>query len=575
MRKIVAAILALWAALSCTRTLLDGEYTLTVLSTNDVHGTWFDSTYVGNGIRRSLFAVNHYVDSVRAADGSGNVLVIDVGDCLQGDNAAYYYNYVDTVSRHLFPRLVGYMKYDAVVAGNHDIETGHRVYDRVAAQLDKEGVPFLGGNVVRTDGKGSYFPLYKVFKKAGLKVAVLGYENASIKSWLGESVWSGMDFIPIVDVVQKDVDYVRAKEKPDVVIAAMHSATGKGDGSVLEAEGMDVFNQVKGVDWVLCAHDHVPFVESRDTCAFINSGSHCRFLGHGKMKIKVEGGKVVSKTFVTDLIPVKAEMADPVMREAFRKEFLAVKAFTLKDVGVLTDDIVTRESYAGQSAYTNVLHMLNLSCGIADISMAAPLTFNKTVKAGPLVFNDLFTIYPFENQLYVIRMTGEEIRRYLEASYDRWICAPNPHVIRMRSGDNPRTGELRWSFAGTSYNFDSAAGINYDVDVTKPFGSRIIIKSMADGSPFCLDKTYNVAMTSYRANGGGELLSEAGVEEDESRIVARFPEIRNILYDYLIANGTLAPYSFGAILGSWQFVPEKARKQIAADLQLLFPDKSN
>lgn len=573
MRKPVTAILALLAVLSCTGNLRDGEYTLTVLSTNDVHGTWFDSTYVGGGVRRSLFAVNHYVDSVRKADGPGNVLLVDVGDCLQGDNAAYYYNYVDTVSEHLFPRLVGYMKYDAVVAGNHDIETGHGVYDRVAAQLNKEGVPFLGGNVVRTDGKGSYFPLYKVFKKAGLKVALLGYENANIKAWLGESQWSGMDFIPIADVVQKDVDYVRAKEKPDVVIAAMHSATGKGDGSALEAEGMYVFNQVKGVDWVLCAHDHVPFVESRDTCAFINSGSHCRFLGHGKMHIKVEGGKVVSKTFESDLIPVNAKDADPVMRETFRKEFLAVKEFTLRDVGVLTDDIVTRESYAGQSAYTNVLHMLGLSCGIADISMAAPLTFNRTVKAGPLVFNDLFTIYPFENQLYVIKMTGEEIRRYLEASYDRWICAPNPHVIKMRSGDNPRTGELRWSFAGTSYNFDSAAGINYQVDVTKPFGSRISIKSMADGTPFSLDKTYNVAMTSYRANGGGGLLEAAGVEEDEARIVARFPEIRNILYDYLMENGTLSPYSFDSILGSWQFVPEKARKQIAADMQLLFPDK--
>ena len=124
---------------------------------------------------------------------------------------------------------------------------------------------------------------------------------------------------------------------------------------------------------------------------------------------------------------------------------------------------------------------------------------------------------------------------------------------------------------GTSYNFDSAAGINYDVDVTKPSGSRIIIKSMADGTPFSLDKTYNVAMTSYRANGGGGLLEEAGVEEDESRIVARLPEIRNILYDYLMANGTLDPYSFGSILGSWQFVPEKARKQIAADMELLFP----
>ena len=92
MRKPVIAILTLLVALSCTRTLRDGEYTLTVLSTNDVHGTWFDSTYVGNGVRKSLFAINHYVDSVRQADGANNVLLLDVGDCLQGDNAAYYYN---------------------------------------------------------------------------------------------------------------------------------------------------------------------------------------------------------------------------------------------------------------------------------------------------------------------------------------------------------------------------------------------------------------------------------------------------------------------------------------------------
>ena len=79
-------------ALSCGRTLKDGEYTLTVLSTNDVHGTWFDSTYVDNRTRPSLMAVKHYVDSVRTADGAGNVLLIDAGDCLQGDNAPYYFN---------------------------------------------------------------------------------------------------------------------------------------------------------------------------------------------------------------------------------------------------------------------------------------------------------------------------------------------------------------------------------------------------------------------------------------------------------------------------------------------------
>ena len=577
MKNLVPAlVMAAALALSCGRTLRDGDYTLTILSTNDVHGTWFDSTYTGGGIRKSLFAINSYVDSIRVANGADNVLLIDAGDCLQGDNAAYYYNYVDTQSEHLFSRIMGYMKYDAVIAGNHDIETGHPVYDRVAAELKKEGVSFLAGNVVRTDGKGSYFPLYKMFNRAGLRIAVLGYENANIKAWLGEELWSGLDFLPIVDVIQNDIDYIRAKENPDVVVAALHSATGKGDGTVLEAESLDVLNRVSGIDWLLCGHDHIPYVETRDTCALLNSGSHARFLGHGTMHLKVEGGKIVSKTYQAELIPVKAEKADPAIREAFHNDYLAVRDFTLREVGVLTDDIRTRESFGGQSAYTNVLHMLNLHDGVADISLAAPLTFNKTVKAGTLVFNDLFTIYPFENQLYVIKMTGEEVRRYLEASYDNWVDEPgSAHALKIRNGDNPRTGERQWSLVGTSFNFDSAAGINYDVDLSKPFGSRIIIKSMADGSPFSLEKTYRVGMTSYRASGGGGLLRAAGVDTEhlEDRIVARYPEIRNILYDYMKENGTLDPYSYGSLLGSWHFVPETAAKKVAADMQLLFPKR--
>ena len=175
--------------MSCGHRLKDGEYTLTVLSTNDVHGSWFDSTYIGGGIKRSLFAMNHYIDSVRMAEGDGNVLLVDAGDCLQGDNAAYYYNYIDTVSPHLFPRLMSYMRYDAIAWGNHDVETGHAVYDRVQRELVREGIPFLAANAVRDDNGKSYFPPYKIIYKANLRIAVLGYENANIKAWLAENVW--------------------------------------------------------------------------------------------------------------------------------------------------------------------------------------------------------------------------------------------------------------------------------------------------------------------------------------------------------------------------------------------------
>ena len=570
---------ALVLSITCCNRLKDGEYTLTVLSTNDVHSTWFDSTYVpGKAVRPSLFAVNHYVDSVRAADGATNVLLIDVGDCLQGDNAAYYYNYIDTLTPHLFPRIMDYMKYDAIVWGNHDVETGHSVYDRVNRDLNKFHIPLLAGNAIREDNGKPYFPTYKMFKRGGMKVAVLGYENANIKAWLGEELWSGMHFEPVVSLVQRDVDAVKAKEHPDVVIVGLHSGTGEGDGSVLESEGLDVFNMVKGVDFVLCAHDHRPYVESRDSTAIMNSGSHSRNLAHGKLHVKVEKGKIVSKHIETDLIPVDAKKADPQMRAYFQKDYEAVKNFTLQEVGILNTELRTRDAYKGMSDYLNLLHTLGLGCPPAEISIAAPLTYNGYVKSGPIIFNDLFTIYPFENQLFVIRMTGAEILRYLEVSYDQWIqtiSKPGEHVLKIAQRADARTRQEGWSFVARTYNFDSAGGLWYTVDVTKPLGSRVTIEKMADGTPFQLDRTYNVAMTSYRASGGGELLQQAGVDTDniDERVVARYPEIRNILYDYLMKNGSIDPEIIGtpAVIGGWKFVPEKlANDALQADMDLLF-----
>ena len=565
--------------LSCSHRLKDGEYTLTILSTNDVHGTWFDSTYVDGHLRKSIFAMNYYIDSVRTADGFDNVLLLDAGDCLQGDNAPYYFNYIDTVTPHLFPRLLQYMKYDAVAMGNHDIETGHPVYDRVAADLEKAGAPFLAGNAIRNDNGKTYFPLYKMVEKAGLRIAVIGYNNANIAAWLGEEVWSGMHFVSIASIIQRDVDRVRAKEHPDVVVAAMHSACGQGDGTILEAEALDVFNSVQGVDWVVCGHDHRPYVETRDTMALLNSGSHSRYVAHGKMHLKVEGGRIVDKSFETDLIPVDARKADPAMRAFFQRDFEAVRAFTLQEVGVLNSELHTRDAYVGMCDYMNLIHTLGLTQVPCDISIAAPLTYNGHVKSGILVFNDLFTIYPFENQLYVVRMSGKELKDFLEVSYDKWInTLPGDHLLKIQGRDDPRNQQKGWSFVNRFYNFDSAAGINYTVDVTRPFGSRIVISSMADGSAFQPERDYRVAMTSYRASGGGNLLKEAGIDSDkiEERVVSRHPEIRNILYDYLMKNGSIDPETIGdpAVIGSWSFVPSKlAVPALKADMALLFGNR--
>ena len=577
MYKTLRLLLAGLAVMACNGPK-DGDYQLHILTTNDVHGTYFDSTYVGGGTQNSMLAAYYYVDSVRTAVGSGNVVLLDAGDFLQGNNAAYYYNYVETSVPHVFSRMVDYMDYDAVTWGNHDVETGHDVYDRVAKEIEGFGIPFLGGNSFREDNGKPYFPSYVVLRKNGLKVAVLGYNNANIKAWLDESIWSGMHFDSLLPLVQQDVDRVRAKEKPQVVIVCVHSGTGDGDGSVLESQGLDLYNSLQGVDVLVCAHDHRPFVTDNGTIALLNSGSHSRNLGHGVVDLTVKKGKVVSKSVSSGLIAIDKTKADPVMREAFHKDYEAVKAFTLKEVGELKTDLNLSDAFAGMSDYINLLHTVSLGCEPAQLSIAAPLTQRGTIKAGKLVFNDLFTLYQYENQLSVVRMSGKEVKDYLEASYDQWIntvSAPSDHVLKIRNSPDTRTGLERWSFENATYNFDSIGGLVYTVDVTKPFGERISIAALAHGDEFDPAATYNVAMTSYRASGGGGLLDRIGIDTDriDERVVKKYPEIRDMIYDYLKEHGSIDPAVIGdpEVIGHWEFVPAAvARPAIARDMTLLF-----
>lgn len=576
MKRVIYAILAA-AVMSACCGPKDGEYTFRILTTNDVHGRYFDSLYVTDGTINALTNVSWFADSIRTAVGEENVILLDAGDCLQGDNAAYYFNYTDTVSKHIFARMVEYMGYDAIAVGNHDIETGHKVYDRMVETME---VPFLAANALRTDDGRPYFQEYVTLKRHGIRITVIGFTNPNIKSWLSPLLWEGMTFESLLPMVQQVVDRVREEEESDVIIVLTHSGTGEGDGSQLESQGLDLFKSLRGVDFIVCAHDHRPVVHKNDSICLINAGSHCRNLGSGTVTVRVEDGKVVSKTLDAGLIPLDKMKVDVKMREMFRNDYEAVKAFTLKEVGELKTHLRTRDAYKGMSDYLNLLHTLSLGCTPAQISFAAPLTFNGSVNAGTLVYNDLFTIYPFENQLFVVKMTGKEIKDYLEYSYDMWINtidSADDRLLKIVNDPDPRTGQKQWSFINRSYNFDSAGGLVYNVDVTRSAGERITILSLADGSPFEESAEYNVAMTSYRASGGGGIMRNgAGIDTDRisDKVVEYYPEIREILYDYLVKNGEIDPVKIGdrKVIGEWKFVPESlASKAMDCDMLLLFP----
>jgi 2',3'-cyclic-nucleotide 2'-phosphodiesterase/3'-nucleotidase len=234
----------------------------------------------------------------------------------------------------------------------------------------------------------------------------------------------------------------------------------------------------------------------------------------------------------------------------------------------------SRDAFFGPASFTDYIHDLQLEHTGADLSFNAPLQFNTEVKVGPVYMSDMFKLYRYENQIYVLRMTGSEIRRHLEMSYDLWVNtmqSPDDHIMLLN--DAAKGDQQRFGFKNLTFNFDSASGIDYEVDVTKPNGQKVRILQFSNGRPFQEDQWYRVAMNSYRGNGGGELLVRgAGIPLDSlpSRILYMSErDQRHYLTEKIRKEGNVNPQAHH----NWRFVPEEwALPAIARDRKFIFQE---
>jgi 2',3'-cyclic-nucleotide 2'-phosphodiesterase/3'-nucleotidase len=344
----------------------------------------------------------------------------------------------------------------------------------------------------------------------------------------------------------------------------------------MEDASLVVPREVPGFDLVLFGHDHArhngyetSIDGSKTLC--LDPANNAISVSKAEISLTFKKGKLVKKNVTGNVVDVVNEPIDEDFMNHFKSQIEKVNNFVDKPIGTFAHTIYTRDSFFGSSAFVDLIHNLQLQITGADISFNAPLQFDAVVKAGTIRVSDMFNLYKFENMLYVMNLTGEEIRKHLEMSYDLWVNtmkSADDHLMLL--GDT-RGDAQRLGFKNMTFNFDSAAGIIYEVDVTKPDGEKVKIKSMADGTPFDEKKWYKVALNSYRANGGGELLTKgAGIPQDslENRIVWRSDrDQRHYLMKEIEKAGTLDPQPNN----NWKFVPEKWTKPAAQrDRELLF-----
>jgi len=551
---------------SCSGT---GKKSISIFETTDIHGVILPYDFIEKEkLNASLASSFTYIKKIRLEKDA--TILLDDGDNLQGQPEVYYYNFIDTVSPHFLAEVFNYMAYDASTVGNHDVEAGHAVYDRLVKEYN---FPLLAANAVDIKTGNPYFKPYTIIIKDGIKIAVLGLVTPAIPTWLPPELYAGIEFRDMVETAKLWMPVI-LKEKPDLIVGLFHSGwnkteTGMQKSNISNENGSAaVAYNVPGFDIIFNGHDHKvaneKFVNSAgDTVLILNGGSRSEKLAQaditfsskkvkGKLQRKISG-KIVN---VADFKP------DPEFIEKFTPQNEKVNEYVNRVIGNSAVTISSRDAYFGSSAFIDMIHTIQLEITGANFSFAAPLSFDVEISKGPITVGDMFKLYRFENMLYTMRLSGEEIHKYLEFSYGEWLNTmkgPGDQLLKFRTGKDGKpvlTNGKAW-LKNQSYNFDSAAGIEYTVDVSKPEGSRVVIKGCSDGRPFENNKMYKVAVNSYRGNGGGGLLTEgAGLSKEELRSRLLSSTDRDLRY-YILKSIELKKTVNPEPLNNWKIIPEK------------------
>lgn len=559
-----AAVAALFALSACG----PREIEFRIVGTSDVHGNYYPYDFVTDRpAAGSLARVQSYLREQRTTWGD-RLIYVDNGDLIQGQPTSYYYNTVAVADVHLADQMLNYMGCEIGTLGNHEIETGGTTYQRYILDAD---FPVLGANILLEGTEHNFIPPYKVIERHGVRIAFIGMLTPAIPNWLPRELWRELEFTDIATSARKWVAYVQEHEQPDVIIGVFHCGLNGGivTDSYAENATEQVARTVPGFDAIIFGHDHHLYCDTivsaeGKVVPLVNPANGARSVSQLTLSLKKDHGRwTLAHTDAANVSVLDYE-PDPDFMTTFAPQMELIKKYVSKRIGTFTETISSRDAYFGPCPFMDFIHQMQLDITHADISIAAPLSLNATIKAGDVYVRDMFNLYRYENMLYTMMLTGREVRDHLEMSYSLWanqMKSPTDHLLLLSDDDtasgDKNTAAGRPKFRGIYYNFDSAAGIRYEVDVTKPAGQRVRILSMADGRPFDLDKTYRVAVNSYRGNGGGELLTRgAGIPHDELRSRVDYStdaDLRFYMLSYIEARDTITPQP----VCQWRFVPER------------------
>ncbi|MBO3738367.1 bifunctional metallophosphatase/5'-nucleotidase [Actinoplanes flavus] len=569
----VAAPLVSSGAAQAGGTAVEKTYRLTVLGTSDTHGNVYnwdyykdaeydDSAHNDVGVAKLAALVNKL-----RAEATGPVLVLDAGDTIQGTPLATYYAKQEPITstgeKHPMARAMNVLHYDAVTLGNHEFNYGLPLLNLWIRQL---GFPALAANAISAKtGKPAFTPY--VIKKVSLgrhaptlRVGILGLTNPGSAIWDRANVEGRIEFTDMIATAAKWVPIMRAHGADIVLISAHGGDSGISSyGPELPNENPSalIAEQVPGIDAILFGHAHreVPqrFVTNLTTGEQVLLSEPSKW-GQRLTKMdfditRVKGRWKITTKAATSLNTNTVE-ADPRVLAAVRRQHEKTVTYVNQVVAASTVELSAATSRYEDTPILDYINRVQTDtvtaalagteyAGLPVLSIAAPFSRTAVFPRGDVKIKDVAGLYIYDNTLEAVVLTGAEVKAYLEYSAKYFVTHAVGAPVNPETISDP---------AVPDYNYDVFSGVDYDIDISRPVGSRIT-RLQIGGVDVAADARFVVAVNNYRRSGGG---SFPGIVK--TQVYNAQQEIRQLLIDWAQAKGRIDPADFS--VRNWQLVRE-------------------
>lgn len=468
--------------------------TISFLMTSDTHGFWLNRLTHPTA---TLFNTAGTIESIREKS-QHPVVAIDLGDFIQGSSFATYCSQ-EVKDGSCFARAMNALNYDFQIIGNHEFNYGQEYRDSVLKELDAQ---ILLSNIVRdSDGQPFIGQPYQIIERDGIKIGVIGVTTHYIPHWELPKHYEGLMFLDAFETTKKYVKELRPLV--DILVVAYHGGFESELETFLpleeltgENQGAKMLQEIEGIDVLLTGHQHRAINQQVKDAWTVQPGHAGEYVAEVILELD-EGNQIIRREgFLHETSQYPALEA---LRPQLEPQLSKGKAWLETVLGQAPIEQPTCDIFIARvngHPFLELLNQVQLKVTGADFSGIALVNEHFVDFQGDITNEILLKAYPYYNLITKVQLTGQEIYEVMEYNLEYFELDATGQMIVNPEYISPKPRH---------YNYDIYSGFKTIADASKPKGQRIIqLIDERTNQPLEKDRVYQLAISQYRAVGGGD-----------------------------------------------------------------------